>query len=215
MAKASWLTVSPMSGTGNATVSNTGTVHTGRTQRTTTVTGVAVGVTPNKTYQVVQEAKPEFVSFDEGAEITVAKTGGTLTITGLSNSKKLKFELLDLTENSSTTDIVEGGLKLTLPEKYIAGGTQTSNDVAITGDPGAAAQFAFSITFTGIAANATINELTAALKVTAAGGQMAQITIKQSAGDPSFKFGKSSITLTAEGTAVNNTIISNASWTLS
>ena len=50
MAKASWLTVSPMSGTGNATVSNKGTVHTGRTQRTTTVTGVAVGVAPNKTY---------------------------------------------------------------------------------------------------------------------------------------------------------------------
>lgn len=215
MAKASWLTVSPMSGTGNATVSNTGTVHTGRTQRTTTVTGVAVGVTPNKTYQVVQEAKPEFVSFDEGAEITVAKTGGTLTITGLSNSEKLKFELLDLTDNSSTTGIVEGGLKLTLPEKYTAGGTQTSNNVAIIGDPGAAAQFAFSITFTGIVANAIINELTAALKVTAAGGQMAQITIKQSAGDPSFEFGEASITLTAKGTAVNNTIISNASWTLS
>lgn len=215
MAKASWLTVSPMSGTGNATVSNTGTVHTGRTQRTTTVTGVAVGVTPNKTYQVVQEAKPEFVSFDASEEITVAKTGGTLTITGLSNSEKLKFELLDLTDDTSTTGIVEGGLKLTLPEKYTAGGFQTSNDVAITGDPGEAAQFAFSITFTGIAANATIKELTAALKVTAAGGQMAQIAIKQSAGDPSFEFGKSSITLTAEGTAVNNTIISNASWTLS
>lgn len=215
MAKASWLTVSPMSGTGNATVSNTGTVHTGRTQRTTTVTGVAVGVTPNKTYQVVQEAKPEFVSFDAGVEITVAKTGGTLTITGLSNSEKLKFELLDLTDDTSTTGIVEGGLKLTLPEKYTAGGVQTSNDVAITGDPGAAAQFAFSITFTGITANATINELTAALKVTAAGGQMAQIAIKQSAGDPSFEFGEDSITLTAEGTAVNNTIISNASWTLS
>lgn len=215
MAKASWLTVSPMSGTGNATVSNKGTVHTGRTQRTTTVTGVAVGVTPNKTYRVVQEAKPEFVSFDGGAEITVAKTGGTLTITGLSNSEKLKFELLDLTDDSSTTGIVEGGLKLTLPEKYTAGGTQTSNDVAITGDPGTAAQFAFSITFTGIAANATIKELTAALKVTAAGGQTAQIAIKQSAGDPSFEFGKASIMLTAEGTAVNNTIISNASWTLS
>lgn len=214
MAKASWLTVSPMSGTGNATVSNTGTVHTGRTQRTTIVTGVAVGVTPNKTYQVVQEAKPEFVSFDAGVEITVAKTGGTLTITGFSNSEKLKFELLDLTDDASTTGIVEGGLKLTLPEKYTAGGVQTSNDVAITGDPGAAAQFAFSITFTGITANATINELTAALKVTAAGGQMAQIDIKQSAGDPSFEFGEASITLTAEGTAVNNTIISNASWTL-
>lgn len=215
MAKASWLTVSPMSGTGNATVSNTGTVHTGRAQRTTTVTGVAVGVTPNKTYRVVQEAKPEFVSFNAGAEITVAKTGGTLTITGLSNSEKLKFELLDLTDNSSTTGVVEGGLKLTLPEKYTAGGTQTSNDVAITGDPGAAAQFAFSITFTGIAANTTIDELTAAMKVTTAGGQSAQIQIKQSAGDPVFSFGQGTITLEASGSAVSQTIVSNTSWELS
>lgn len=44
MAKAAWLTVAPASGNGNATVQNTGTVHTGREQRTTTVTGVAVGV---------------------------------------------------------------------------------------------------------------------------------------------------------------------------
>ena len=36
MAKAAWLTVAPMSGTGNATITNTGTVHTGREQRTTT-----------------------------------------------------------------------------------------------------------------------------------------------------------------------------------
>lgn len=43
MAKAAWLTVAPASGNGNATVQNTGTVHTGREQRTTTVTGVAVG----------------------------------------------------------------------------------------------------------------------------------------------------------------------------
>ena len=44
MAKAAWLTVAPASGNGNATVQNTGAVHTGREQRTTTVTGVAVGV---------------------------------------------------------------------------------------------------------------------------------------------------------------------------
>ena len=167
MAKAAWLTVAPMSGNGNATIQNTGTVHTGRTQRTTTVTGTATGVSPNKTYTVIQKAKPEFVSFDNGAETSVPKTGGTITIDGKSNSSKLTFALLELTDDGDTPNVVEGGLHLTLPENYTAGGTSTKNSIAITGDPGATAEYAFSIEFTNIAANTTINELTAALKVTA------------------------------------------------
>lgn len=215
MAKAAWLTVAPMSGTGNATITNTGTVHTGRNQRTTTVTGIATGVSPNKIYTVVQKAKLEFVSFDNGEEITVPKTGGTLTITGKSNSSKLTFALLELTDDGDTAKVVEGGLKLTLPEKYDAGGAQTSNNTAISGDPGAEAEFTFSIKFTGIAANTTINELTAALKVTAQGGQTTQISIKQSAGDPQFSFGQTTITLETSGAAVTNTVVSNTSWKLS
>ena len=116
MAKAAWLTVNPTSGNGNATVQNTGTVHTGREQRETTVTGVAVGVSPNKTYKVIQKGKTEFASFNDGAETTVSKTGGTLTITGKTNSSKLNFELVDL----KTRAVVEGGLELTLPSKYTA-----------------------------------------------------------------------------------------------
>lgn len=211
MAKAAWLTVNPASGNGNATVQNTGTVHTGREQRETTVTGVAVGVSPNKTYKVIQKGKPEFVSFTNGAETTVGKTGGTLTITGKTNSSKLNFELVDL----KTRAVVAGGLKLTLPSKYTAGGVETTNNVAITGDPGAQQEFEFSITFTGIAANTTIDELTAAMKVTTAGGQLAQIQIKQSAGDPVFSFGQETITLEASGAAVSQTIVSNTSWELS
>lgn len=211
MAKAAWLTVNPASGNGNATVQNTGTVHTGREQRETTVTGVAVGVSPNKTYKVIQKGKPEFVSFTNGAETTVGKAGGTLTITGKTNSSKLNFELVDL----KTRAVVAGGLKLTLPSKYTAGGVETTNNVAITGDPGAQQEFAFSITFTGIAANTTIDELTAAMKVTTAGGQSAQIQIKQSAGDPVFSFGQETITLEASGAAVSQTIVSNTSWELS
>ena len=211
MAKAAWLTVNPASGNGNATVQNTGTVHTGRKQRETTVTGVAVGVSPNKTYKVIQKGKPEFVSFTNGAETTVGKAGGTLTITGKTNSSKLNFELVDL----KTRAVVEGGLKLTLPSKYTAGGVETTNNVAITGDPGAQQEFEFSITFTGIAANTTIDELTAAMKVTTAGGQSAQIQIKQSAGDPVFSFGQETITLEASGAAVSQTIVSNTSWELS
>lgn len=211
MAKAAWLTVNPASGNGNATVQNTGTVHTGREQRETTVTGVAVGVSPNKTYKVIQKGKPEFVSFTNGAETTVGKAGGTLTITGKTNSSKLNFELVDL----ETRAVVAGGLKLTLPSKYTAGGVETTNNVAITGDPGAQQEFEFSITFTGIAANTTIDELTAAMKVTTAGGQSAQIQIKQSAGDPVFSFGQETITLEASGVAVSQTIVSNTSWELS
>lgn len=211
MAKAAWLTVNPASGNGNATVQNTGTVHTGREQRETTVTGVAVGVSPNKTYKVIQKGKPEFVSFTNGAETTVGKAGGTLTITGKTNSSKLNFELVNL----KTRAVVAGGLKLTLPLKYTAGGVETTNDVAITGDPGAQQEFEFSITFTGIAANTTIDELTAAMKVTTAGGQSAQIQIKQSAGDPVFSFGRETITLEASGAAVSQNIVSNTSWELS
>lgn len=211
MAKAAWLTVAPASGNGNATVQNTGTAHTGREQRETTVTGVAVGVSPNKTYKVIQKGKPEFVSFTNGAETTVGKAGGTLTITGKTNSSKLNFELVNL----KTRAVVAGGLKLTLPSKYTAGGVETTNNVAITGDPGAQQEFEFSITFTGIAANTTIDELTAAMKVTTAGGQSAQIQIKQSAGDPVFSFGQETITLEASGAAVSQTIVSNTSWELS
>lgn len=211
MAKAAWLTVNPALGNGNATVQNTGTVHTGREQRETTVTGVAVGVSPNKTYKVIQKGKTEFASFKDGAETTVSKTGGTLTITGKTNSSKLNFELVDL----KTRAVVEGGLELTLPSKYTAGGQETTNNVAITGDPGAQQEFEFSITFTGIAPNTTVDELTAALKVTTAGGQTAQIQIKQSAGDPEFAFGQDTITLEASGAAVSQTIVSNTSWELS
>lgn len=211
MAKAAWLTVNPDSGNGNATVQNTGTVHTGREQRETTVTGVAVGVSPNKTYKVIQKGKLEFVSFTNGAETTVGKAGGTLTITGKTNSSKLNFELVNL----ETRAVVAGGLKLTLPSKYTAGGVETTNNVAITGDPGAQQEFEFSITFTGIAANTAIDELTAAMKVTTAGGQSAQIQIKQSAGDPVFAFGQDTITLEASGAAVSQTIVSNTSWELS
>lgn len=211
MAKAAWLTVNPASGNGNATVQNTGTAHTGREQRETTVTGVAVGVSPNKTYKVIQKGKTEFASFNDGAETTVSKSGGTLTISGKTNSSKLNFELVDL----KTRAVVEGGLELTLPSKYTAGGQETTNNVAITGDPGATREFEFSITFTGIEPNTSVDELTAALKVTTAGGQSAQIQIKQSAGDPEFAFGQDTITLEASGAAVSQTIVSNTSWELS
>ena len=54
MAKDSWLTVNPMAGEGNATLTNSGTIHKGRLERQTVVTAVVKGIEAAKSYQVKQ-----------------------------------------------------------------------------------------------------------------------------------------------------------------
>ena len=139
MSYASWVTPNKVSGSGDDSVSWTGSPHTGRTARTTTATFDASGVTP-VTLTINQAGKTEFVDIDDTA--SVSKDGGTLTITGTSNSSKLTFAL------TGGNDI-----GLVLPASYIANSVTTNNGAAITGDPGAIQQYTFSITFTGIGAN--------------------------------------------------------------
>ena len=208
MAKAAWLGLDPTSGQGSVSVKNTASDHTGRVQRTTTVTGVAAGVSPNKTYTVIQKPKQEFVEFD-GTEVTVDKEGGSLTLKGKSNSAKLTFSLVDNAEGTLND------LSLSLPASYIAAGAETANGVAITGDPGASAEYEFSITFTGIAANPTVNELQCALLVKAGeNAAQAQITIKQTAFQPEFSFNSGTIMLEDHWASEYQRIDSNTSWTL-
>jgi phage baseplate assembly protein gpV len=204
MAKASWLTTNPTSGSGNKTISNTGSVHTGRETRSTTVTVTAVGVSSPVTYAVTQEAKAEYVSFDNGSEMAADKAAGTVTITGKTNSKSLTFAF------------VGDSVDVSLPASYTANGKSTSNGAAVSGDPGATAEYAFSIALE-IPLNDTISEVTRTLKVTPAGGTSLakQIAVKQAAGDARISVEPESITLTAAGTAVSVTVNSNTSWSIS
>ena len=78
MAYASWATPSKVSGSGNDTVSWTGTNHTGREARQTTATFSASGV-ESKSLTIIQAGLAEFVTIDSAA--SVAKTGGSVTIT--------------------------------------------------------------------------------------------------------------------------------------
>lgn len=91
MAKPSWLIVNPSTGSGNGTVSNSAAAHTGRVARTGTVTVTGVGVSTPATYRVTQEPKAEFVTYDNGTEMSAQKGAGKVTITGKSNSSKLTF----------------------------------------------------------------------------------------------------------------------------
>lgn len=200
MAYASWVSPNKTSGNGNDTVAWTGQPHTGRSSRTTTATFAASGVTP-KVLTIIQAGKAEFVEMDDTA--AVAKTGGTLTISGISNSSKLTFSLTGT-----------NGIGLVLPASYTANSASTANGAAITGDPGAAQQYAFSITFTGIGENTSVAALVSQLTVTDDAGHTDTCTITQAAGDAYLTISPTTINLTAAGTAVSVSVSSNTDWTI-
>lgn len=202
MAKPSWLTTDPNSGSGNGSISNTASVHTGRLVRTGTVTVTAVGVAEPKTYTITQKAKAEFVSFDDGVEMSAPKQGGALTVLGKSNSAALTYAWV-----GDVSDVE-------LPTQYKANGAATNNGGAIAGDPGATAEYASSIEL-NLPENGTVDEVERVIKVTAQGGQSAQITIKQAAGDAFLTIDPTEITLEADGSAVSVTVTSNTTWTVS
>ena len=202
MAHASWVTPNKVSGSGDDTVSWTGSNHTGRNSRQTTATFSASGVA-SKTLTIVQAGLAEFVSMDDTA--TVTKNGGTVTISGTSNSSKLTFTLTGT-----------NGIGLVLPATYNANSVNTNNGAAIAGDPGASQQYAFSITFTGIGANTTLSTKSSQITVTDNAGNTDTCTITQAAGDAYLNISPSTINLTAAGVADNSvTVTSNTSWTIS
>lgn len=200
--KFGFVTVDPVSGSGDQAVSISGDRYTGRLERTTNLIVVTNGGV-QKALVVNQAAAAESVTSDSPTA-TVAKTGGNVTITGKSNSTKLTF---------AATPAEENGLTLQLPENYTAAGKQTANGAFIADDPGATGEFVWSITISNVPANVSIEELVATLSVTAAGGQKAQVTITQAAGDSTLEIDKETINLDVNGSAQTVNVTSNDEWT--
>ena len=200
--KFGFVTVDPVSGSGDQAVSISGDKYTGRLERTANLIVVTNGGV-QKALVVNQAAAAESVTSDSPTA-TVAKTGGNVTITGKSNSTKLTF---------AATPAEENGLTLQLPENYTAAGKQTANGAIIADDPGATGEFVWSITISNVPANVSIEELVAMLSVTAAGGQKAQVTITQAAGDSTLKIDKETINLDVNGSAQTVNVTSNDEWT--
>lgn len=205
MAYAQWLSPSKLSGSGNDTVSVSAlSDNTGRNVRSTNVTFKAANCA-DVVRTVNQAGKPEFVTLQSTA--AVVKAGGTLTLSGTSNSSKLTFTL----GNGAT-------LVLTLPASYTANSAQTNNGAAISGDPGASAEYAFSITFTGIGENTSVNAKTAQVVVTDDAGHSATCTVTQAAGDATLSVAPASVELAwnayTEGTSASFAVTSNTNWTV-
>lgn len=201
--KIGFVTFNPGSGDGDQAVTVSGEKYEGRVQRTQQVEFGAESGSVKKTATINQAAAAEFVKIDSTA--SVGKEGGTVTIKGTSNSTKLTFFL--------TPDATHP-LTLKIPASYQAAGKATSNGAVIADDPGATGGFAFSIVFSGIAANTKITDLVNTLKVTAAGGQTANTVITQTAGDPFLEIDKAVINLDANGTPQTINVNANIKWTI-
>jgi FlaG/FlaF family flagellin (archaellin) len=200
--KFGFVIVDPVSGSGDQAVNFSGEKHTGRLQRSINLT-VTTNGGAKKALVVNQAAAAEVVRSDS-PNASVQKTGGNVTITGKSNSTKLTFAVAPAEEN---------GLTLLLPANYTAAGKTTANGAVIADDPGASGEFVWSITISNVPANVTIEELTATLKVTAAGGQAANVTVTQAAGDSTIELDKEIINLDVNGTQQTVNVTSNDSWT--
>lgn len=205
----SWLTLDKNGGSGNSTVTaSASSDNKGRNARTISVTFTAANC-PDVVRTITQAGKPEFVEFDN-ATASVAKAGGSVTITGRSNSSKLTFSLGS-----------GGTLNITLPASYTAAGVSVNNGTTIPGDPdpGATGDFAFSITISNILENTTVDALTKQLIVTDNASNTATCNISQAAGDPTLTVGNPSGTLPWNaGTGANTVTIdvtSNTSWNIS
>lgn len=203
--KIGFATFNPSAGNGDQAVTVTGEKHTGRLQRTITakIAADAGGVDVEKQVIVNQAAAVESVTIDSTA--SVSKDGGSITINGKSNSTKLTFEYNQGSENP---------LVIEVPAQYTAAGKLTNNGEAIEYDPGATAEYAFSVTIEGVPANETVTDLTGTLKVTAAGGQVANCAITQAAGNTTLSVNPETINLDAEGTQQTLNVTSNTSWSI-
>jgi hypothetical protein len=202
MAKANWLKVNPSQGSGNATVNVSSTAeHTGRKARTTTLTWKAANVA-DVLRNVSQAGKPEKDALVFDSSAAADKAGKLVTISGVSNSAKLTFSF----GSGDLTDI-------TLPNTYMANSVSTTNGTAINGDPGAAAEYNFSIAIT-VPANNEITAKSRQVIVEDEGGNRAICTLTSAAGDAFVTVQEGTIELDYHGTPVPWTVESNTSWTI-
>lgn len=207
-----WLTVTPDSGNGNGSLSVSASSYSGRESKQTSFKVQSTDGGSTATVNVTQEGLAEFVTFSSGTA-EIGKEGGTLQLSGTSNSTALTFS------------IEEGGsLTLAEPATYKVLAKDVNNGEAIEGDPGASATYGWSISFV-VPENMTTGSLTCTVTVADAGGSEAgenihSCVVTQAAGDAYVYVGamnQSSVSVTLPAVGGNNTVqvFSNTNWEVS
>lgn len=202
----SYVICSPGSGSGDteltlkAKVANLG----NRVNQTDAFTVTAPGVTPNKSFSAVLQAAAEFISWDDGAEASVPKEGGSLVLDGMSNAESITF-------SKGAGDIIEADVASIA---YQANGAAATSGMAIPDDPGATKKYAFVLTLNA-SENTTISERTQQITATTSGTKTATITLKQTAGDPYLNLDKTTVNVPQDGSGVTLNVTTNTTFSIS
>lgn len=198
------IVVNPSSGSGDTTLQvKAEVVNRGnRVAQTATFEVEGTGVAEKKQFVANHLPAAEFIEFDNSSP-AVDKGGGTISLTGKSNTSKITF-------SKGTGDIIAANIAAI---KFIANGASATSGVAIADDPGAKAKYFFNLTLTA-AANETIEARTQQIIATANGGQKATTTLNQTAGDPFIEVTPTTIDVPQDGSAVQVTVDTNTTFTV-
>lgn len=202
----SYLSWVPKTGTGNAQIKiNSVNPYTGRTDRSTVISGKIVGKTNTVSVIVTEKAADEFITSDR-LTIKVTTDGETIHVTGKSNSKLLTF-----------TWKTNFGLANVTSFK-INGSTRATSGTAITGDPGATGQYTYDAIVV-VPKNETIEVRSATLEIKGEGASVVKtITITQALGESYLYLNSQgittvTITIPKGGGTQTLSILSNDEWT--
>lgn len=201
--------LSPNTGTGDTQLTlKAESANVGNREIVSTVFTIkAAGVTPDKTITANLAAAPEFITLDQASTgVTVPSAAGKVTITGVSNSPKLEFEV-------GAGDIVSEDLG---DKQFTADGSITAtNGVPITGDPGADHKYEFSIDI-NYDVNDTVSSRTQMFMIKGSSDGITQkLTITQSAGAARLEVTPSTITVPQAGSVVNVQVTTSTTFTVS
>lgn len=178
MAKPLWISVSKSNGTGNDSVDVTAQAYTGREQRSGVITANATGG-GSDTSTVEQAGKPEFIQLlTEELTVTADKSGQVLSFTGKSNCADLKVV------QSVNEDLAQiEGVSYALEVNGEADGNWNNATTSVDGDPGASAEYDFTLKIT-IPANKTESSKGGLFVIRNANSSVnsGQITVTQDAG---------------------------------
>lgn len=160
------------------------------------------GVAVKKQFIASHLPADEFIEFDNKSP-AVDKGGGTITLTGKSNSQKITF-------SKGAGAIIGANISAI---KFTANGATATSGTNISGDPGAKAKYSFSLTLTA-AENETIEARTQQIIAKANGGQNATVTLNQTAGDPFIEVAPTNIDVPQDGSAAQVTVDTNTTFTV-
>ena len=178
MAKPSWITVvSGSTGSGSGTRLLKASPHTGRISRVDSIEGVTSGGASDHVV-LSQNGDSEFITVDK-TSYSVTALGGTVKITGTSNSPSLKVS--QLTDSSLLSNFA-------LKVNRTAYSWDGNSSHQISGDPGASSSYTFEISF-DVAENQTESSKDITFRLTDSGDPGASsetVAIIQAAGEKTY-----------------------------